>query len=355
MPGDAKLHIVVSEAPLDLFLDEIHRVKATSAGTAETSYYPAVGGLLNAVGGRLKPRVFCLHHPSGTSGIPDFGLFEQAQFPRGEGPAWTDAVAPERGVVEVKGTGHSMTALLGSKQLRDQYVPAYGLVLAMNLWQFRLVAAGGAVVESFDLAADEAGFWTLVRGPRPDALRSRFIDFLQRCLLTRAPLTRPSEVAFFLASYAREALTRLTDHAQLPALANLRRGMEDALGIRFDERDGERLFRSTLVQTLFYGVFSAWVVHARRTAVLRLARLVVVAPHPGHKLPVPADRHPGGARPAGPGAPAGRGRRGARTGGARGLLRRFQRGASHPILLRAVPGVLRPGAAAAARRLVHPS
>jgi hypothetical protein len=39
--------------------------------------------------------------------------------------------------------------------------------------------------------------------------------------------------------------------------------MEDALGIRFDARDGERLFRSTLVQTLFYGLFSAWVVHAR--------------------------------------------------------------------------------------------
>ena len=39
--------------------------------------------------------------------------------------------------------------------------------------------------------------------------------------------------------------------------------MESALGLRFDARDGERLFRSTLVQTLFYGLFSAWVVHAR--------------------------------------------------------------------------------------------
>lgn len=254
---------MATDSPLDLYLDEIRRIRATKAGTAETSYYPAVGTLLNAVGGRLKPRVFCLHHPSGSAGIPDFGLFEQAQFRRGEDPDWAGTATPERGVVEVKGAGHGMAALLGSKQLREQYLPAYGLVLAMNLWQFRLVASGGAVVESFDLAADEAGFWTLAHGSRPDTLRGRFNDFLQRCLLTRAPLTRPADVAFFLASYAREALARLTDHADLPALAALRTGMEDALGIRFDERDGERLFRSTLVQTLFYGVFSAWAAHAR--------------------------------------------------------------------------------------------
>ncbi len=121
----------------------------------------------------------------------------------------------------------------------------------------------GAVVESFDLAADEAGFWALARGTRPNALRIRFADFLQRCLLTRAPLAKPADVAFFLASYARDALARLSERAGLPALAALREGMQQALGISFDAKDGEHLFRSTLVQTLFYGVFSAWVVQVR--------------------------------------------------------------------------------------------
>lgn len=87
-----------SESVLDLYLDEVRRIRATKAGTGETSYYPAIGLLLNAVGSRLKPRVFCLHHPSGDAGIPDFGLFEQAQFRRDEAPAWTEAVTPERGV-----------------------------------------------------------------------------------------------------------------------------------------------------------------------------------------------------------------------------------------------------------------
>ena len=37
------------------------------------------------------------------------------------------------------------------------------------------------------------------------------------------------------------------------------------LGVRFQGKDGEAFFRSTLVQTLFYGVFSAWVLWARQT------------------------------------------------------------------------------------------
>jgi hypothetical protein len=39
--------------------------------------------------------------------------------------------------------------------------------------------------------------------------------------------------------------------------------MEQSLGIGFGTRNGEHLFRSTFVQTLFYGIFSAWVAHAR--------------------------------------------------------------------------------------------
>ena len=238
-------------------------IRATKAGTAETSYYPAIAMMLNKVGDALRPKVFCLHHPSGDFGIPDFGLFEQVQFKRDEAPEWTEAVNPERGVVEAKGASHSMATLLASEQIKEKYLPAYGLLLGTNLWQFRLVGSVGTILETFDLAADEVGFWKLASGSRPDTLRERFDAFLTRCLLTKAPLRRPSDVAFFLASYAREALGRLSERAKLPGLAGLRKGIEDAVGIRFDARDGERLFRSTLVQTLFYGLFSAWVVHAR--------------------------------------------------------------------------------------------
>jgi hypothetical protein len=248
--------------PFDTYLDDLSRIRGLP-GTRETSYYPAVANLLNQVGGGLRPKVYCLHHPSGGDGIPDFGLFEQTLFRRGESPEWRAGIAPDRGVVEVKGADHRIHTLLESHQLRERYLPAYGLVLATNLWQYRLVDEAGRERERFDLANDEAGFWRLVRGPRSATLESRFTDFLQRCLLARAPLARPAHVAFLLASYAREALTRLEERASLPALAALRRGMEQALGIGFGTRNGEHLFRSTFVQTLFYGIFSAWVAHAR--------------------------------------------------------------------------------------------
>ena len=45
----------------------------------------------------------------------------------------------------------------------------------------------------------------------------------------------------------------------LPALETVRSGLEQALGLAFEGPKGEHFFRSTLVQTLFYGVFSAWV------------------------------------------------------------------------------------------------
>ena len=37
------------------------------------------------------------------------------------------------------------------------------------------------------------------------------------------------------------------------------------MGVNFEGERGAAFFRSTLVQTLFYGIFSAWVLWARQT------------------------------------------------------------------------------------------
>jgi len=79
-------------------------------------------------------------------------------------------------------------------------------------------------------------------------------------------LTAPQDVAAILASYARDARLRI-EHANLPALTSLRHALEDSLGLHFQGDKGEHFFRSTLIQTLFYGVFSAWVLWARRKEV----------------------------------------------------------------------------------------
>ncbi|MCI0429419.1 MAG: N-6 DNA methylase [Rhodospirillales bacterium] len=69
-----------------------------------------------------------------------------------------------------------------------------------------------------------------------------------------------------MASYARDALARIeaAGGPDTASLERVRETLEEALGIRFEGDKGEHFFRSTLVQTLFYGLFSAWVLWCRK-------------------------------------------------------------------------------------------
>ncbi len=254
---------VPTQTALDLYLSEVARIRALP-GTKETSFYPALSAAMNLVGATLRPKVYALHHPQGgAAGIPDFGLFDATAFTRRTDRTWADAVAPDRGVVEVKGADRAMATLASDPQV-TKYRAAFGLVLITNLRQFWLLDRDGNKRDSLDLAPTASDFWALATATkRPPGMAERFESFLSRALRTAAPLTKPADLAFFLASYARDALTQLEAKASLPALKTLRDGMEGALGLAFEGKDGERLFRSTLVQTLFYGVFSAWIAHVR--------------------------------------------------------------------------------------------
>jgi hypothetical protein len=252
---------------LSQYLSEIARVRATGAGTGEMSYYPALAGALNAIGGDLKPRVFCVPNLRDTgAGFPDIGLF--AGLGAAAPAEWPEGRPPDRGVVEVDDIPAPLSVKLGSRQVAD-YLGQYGLVLVTNYREFVLLGRDARGEreerERFDFGcADAAAFFALASGTRrPAGLATRFAEFLERVLLHQAPLAEPQAVAFFLASYARDALARIEAQASLPAFAALRGALEDALGMQFEDSKGEHLFRSTLVQTLFYGLFSAWVETAR--------------------------------------------------------------------------------------------
>ena len=245
------------------YLAEIARIRGTGAGTGEISYYGALTGALNAAGKQLKPHVFCVPNLRNRgAGFPDMGLFTAA---RGGMPEdWPEGRPPERGVVEVDDIPADLVVKLRSTQVRG-YLAKYGLVLVTNYRDFELLGAGAQGRperrERFSFGCEDAdSFFKLARGAsRPTGLAARFAEFLERVLLHQAPLGRPEDVAFFLASYARDALARVGEHASLPAFAELRDALQEALGLHFDGAKGEHLFRSTLVQTLFYGLFSAWV------------------------------------------------------------------------------------------------
>ena len=250
------------------FFESVRRVRALGAGTPETAYYPALHTLFERVGGSLTPKVFALSQLANTgAGSPDYGLFAASQVQKGEPRS---GQMPERGVVELKAVADDSMFKSTPAQL-TKYFDAYGLVLVTNLRAFQLVGRGpdgkATRLEAFKVAETAADFWTLVQTPADsaNAVGLAFVEYLRRALTQNVALVQPRDVAWFLASYARDALARVDAAGNLPALETVRSALEDALGITFEEEKGEHFFRSTLVQTLFYGLFSAWVIWARTT------------------------------------------------------------------------------------------
>ncbi|MEG3617946.1 type ISP restriction/modification enzyme [Magnetovibrio sp. PR-2] len=257
---------------LGLYLDALREVRASKAATKERSYIRALQELFSALGEVLSPSVRCIAELKNLgAGHPDLGFFTAPQLRDFDVDEALDGQLPERGVVEVKSLGHSVDELARSDQV-TKYFDRYGLVVCTNMRQFVLVgrdALGRRVnLERFDLASSEEEFWDMAAKPSAveAGLRIRFKEFVKRILLHNATLTRPQDVAWFLASYARDALARIESRDEPAQLTPVREALEGALGMRFEGDKGDHFFHSTFVQTLFYGLFSAWVVWSRKPA-----------------------------------------------------------------------------------------
>ena len=254
---------------LAIYLTDCRARRATGAVTPETSLYAPLETLLNAAGESLKPHVRAFMSLKNHDGnMPDGGLFTPNQFDADD-PEAPVGQKPSRGVIECKKPKDDLLAIADSEQV-SRYWDGYSQVLVTNYREFLLLGrddAGKRVrYEHFQLAATEKEFWNRDSGEIVSRLGEPFLDFLKRCLLRPAPITEPRDVAWFLASYARDAKSRMERAGDVPALINVQKALEQALGLSFEtakREEGERFFRSTLVQTLFYGVFSAWVLWHR--------------------------------------------------------------------------------------------
>ena len=257
--------------PLATYLRDLHAIRSSGANVPETSFYGALANLLNDIGRTLKPRVRCIINPRNQgAGIPDGGFFTSDQLPRGGEPD-LHVQLPARGVMEVKGTSDDARRTAQSDQVA-RYLGTYGQVLVTNYRDFILLGrdADGKPIEleTYRLAESEFAFWAATSAPHilDERQGERFCEFLKRVLLYAAPLTNPADVAWFLASFARDARARI-EGVELPALTSVRAALEEALGITFEGSRGDHFFRSTLVQTLFYGIFSAWVLWSKKRPV----------------------------------------------------------------------------------------
>ena len=251
------------------YFADLRRVRASGGGTQERSLYGPLDNLLTAVGATLRPKVFCVQElaDQGT-GHPDFGLYAAKQVQKG---APREGQTPERGVVEVKSPADDAW-LTASGGQASRYWGRYRLVLVTNARDFVMLGEDAhgrpATLETLRLAGSESDFLRRLENPRAFArdAGARLGEYLARALSHRAALTEPKDLAWLLASYARDGLARVEAAGGAPQLAAVREALEEALGIRFEGERGRHFFRSTLVQTLFYGIFSAWVLWARTEA-----------------------------------------------------------------------------------------
>ena len=255
-------------AAVEAYFEDLRRIRASGGGTGELSYYPALTNLLDAVGGALRPRVFCVSQLAQQgAGHPDFGLYAARQVQRGQP---RQGQTPERGVVEVKPAGDDAWLTADSAQVSG-YWEHYRLVLVTNTRDFVLLGEDTqghpATLETFRLAESSADFEAKLQHPRAFAREAGATlgEYLSRALAHRAALIEPRDLAWLLASYARDGLGRVEAAGETSSLGAIRSALEEALGVRFEGERGAAFFRSTLVQTLFYGIFSAWVLWARQT------------------------------------------------------------------------------------------
>ncbi len=255
--------------PVETYLKDLGEICRTGGGVAEESYYGALETLLNEIGKKLKPRVRCVPQLRNIgAGEPDFGLYTADQLQGVKDPQPMAGQKPERGVIECKPWNDDSFARTESTQVSN-YWKKYGLVLVTNYRDFVLIGRddqGKRIrLESFRMAENENAFREMLAEPHKAAREhgERLVECLRRTMVYAAPLTDPQELAWFLASFAKEARARVEQTAELPALEGLKKGLEEALGMKFEGEKGQHFFLATLVQTLFYGVFSSWVLWCR--------------------------------------------------------------------------------------------
>ena len=258
-------------AAVEEYFAELRRIRVTGGGTGELSYYPPLSNLLNAVGGSLRPKVYCVSQLAQQgAGHPDFGLYAARQVSKGQPK---QGQTPEGGVVEVKSAGDDAWLTADSAQV-SRYWELYRLALVTNTRDFVLLGEDSqgnpAELETFRLADSAVDFEAKLQHPRAfaNSVGSALAEYLGRALSHRATLAEPRDLARLLASYARDGLARVEASDDAPSssagLSAVRSALEEALGVKFEGERGAAFFRSTLVQTLFYGVFSAWVLWARQ-------------------------------------------------------------------------------------------
>lgn len=242
---------------------------SASRSTTEPSYYPAIKTLLSKMLEResLPFEVRASTSESRTGGgrdMPDLALYD------GQGDYLVVAG-------EVKLPSDDIEAIAFSEERNDQigrYLAQTGVVLVTNVRGFGLLTVGRdnppaapRVSPKHRVLEHVVELWpsqsTMEQRRAVSAEATEELYLLVETAVTRyAPIAEPESLAKILARQAKRA------KAQLPAeftqaVKGLAEDFGKALGVTFEGQEGEEFFRSSLIQTVFYGLFAGWTLWLR--------------------------------------------------------------------------------------------
>ena len=240
--------------PVLSYLESIQAVRSTGKATAEQSFKSKLEVLLTAIGQGLDPELYAtMELKDEGAGRPDLGVFEKKS--RGL-----------RLVVEVKGWKENIYDTAAGAQV-SKYWKNYGFVLVTNFREFILVARNADTKEAsiearYRISSTAKSFENAMPAKLAEEHEQGLTDFLEGVFARPSPILRPKDLAADLARHAREAKRRLSRHS-IADLKPLQDAFESALGLTFNDEHGLDFFRSSVVQTLFYGLFSGWMLWQR--------------------------------------------------------------------------------------------
>ena len=250
----------IAEA-ISAYVSETRKLDASPSST-ETSFYPDLKSLLSTV---LKNERLPFDVITGTSegggrrrDMPDFVLGDASLFVGVYG--------------EVKRADTALTDIAVSTEQNDQvgrYLAQTGVVLLSNVRGFGLLTCdpsfkrelGKPVPPNKRILEKTVDLWSAVSSKsKVDSVAADdLISIVTRAVTDLARVGSPADLAKILARQARDAKAGIPD--DLKPLKPLLDDYRQALGLAFDIDDekGARFFRSSLVQSVFYALFAAWI------------------------------------------------------------------------------------------------
>lgn len=267
------------------YVDETRKLEQLPSST-ETSFYPDLKALLKTV---LVNEQLPFEVVTGTSEssdaqhhMPDFVLGDSTLFVGVYG--------------EVKRSNTPLDELAKSTEQNDQigrYLSQTGVVLLCNVRGLGLLTcapayereAGKPVPPSKRVLEKTVDLWSAVhpKGKVDPSAVEDLVGIITRAVTDFARIASPADLAKILARQARDAKAAMPD--DLKPVKPLLDDYRQALGLAFniDDEKGVRFFQSSLVQSLFYALFAAWILWDKEAE----AEDLFDVEHAHHYLPIP--------------------------------------------------------------------